>query len=87
MLKAPRHDPCDPASSREGRQDDYRQWLHGYGPRMSIVRIGVVALVAAAAVLGFKKVKQSRSSESLAPMSGADQDEAMNEPSWPVGAR
>jgi hypothetical protein len=54
---------------------------------MSIVRIGVVALVAAAAVLGFKKVRQSRNSESLAPLSGADQDEAMNEPSWPVGAR
>jgi len=54
---------------------------------MSIVRIGVVALVAAAAVLGFKKVRQSRNSESLAPLSGADQDEAMSEPSWPVGAR
>jgi hypothetical protein len=54
---------------------------------MSIVRLGVVALAAAAAILGFKKVKQSRSSEALAPMPEGAQDESMAEPSWPVAAR
>lgn len=54
---------------------------------MSIVRLGVVALAAAAAILGFKKVKQSRRSEAMAPMPDEAQDEPLAEQSWPVAAR
>jgi hypothetical protein len=54
---------------------------------MSIVRLGVVALVAAAAILGFKKVRRSRGSEALAPVSDMAQDESMRESSWPVASR
>jgi hypothetical protein len=54
---------------------------------MSIVRLGVVALAAAAAILGFKKVKQSRRSESLAPMPDEVPGEPVSESSWPVASR
>jgi hypothetical protein len=54
---------------------------------MSILRLGVVALAAAAAILGFKKVKQSRDGEVLAPPSDVAQDEPISESSWPVTAR
>jgi hypothetical protein len=54
---------------------------------MSIVRLGVVALAAAAAILGFKKVRRSRGAEALAPVSDMAQDEPIGESSWPVAAR
>jgi hypothetical protein len=54
---------------------------------MSILRLGVVALVAAAAILGFKKVKRSRDTEALAPASGAAQDEPISPSSWPETVR
>jgi hypothetical protein len=54
---------------------------------MSIVRLGVVAFIAAAAILGFKKVRRSRGSEALAPVSDMAQDESNVESSWPVAAR
>jgi hypothetical protein len=54
---------------------------------MSILRLGVVALAAAAAILGFKKVKRSREGEVLAPPPDVAQDEPISDSSWPVGAR
>ncbi|HEV7763253.1 MAG TPA: hypothetical protein VGO78_29790 [Acidimicrobiales bacterium] len=54
---------------------------------MSIVRLGVVAFIAAAAILGFKKVRRSRGSEALAPVSDMARDESNVESSWPVASR